>query len=399
MLLIGSSGMKVYFAPNGIGLGHVGRCLPVARRLKENGAEVVFSTYREGIGYVERENFRLIKAPPIGFQVKPDGSVDFTKTAINPGPFLATFTLLKQLNAEIRTIEGFKPDVVVSDSRATPLLAGRLLRIPGICILNQFQPIVPRRKRLLRLSRFADAVTLTVVGKIWTGGNTVLIPDFPQPYTISIGNLTIPKPYRKSVKLIGPILPTKPEDLSAKDEICEKLNLPTDRPTIFAAVSGPTPEKAFVTGVLRRILLEFPEDYEVILSLGYPSADSKPIRHGNVTIYKWVPNRFEYLKACDLVIARAGHGTITQCMCYGKPMILVPTPGHTEQISNAKQAENIGVAKIVLQNRLSREKLLQNVQATLQDKMVERAAEVQEEVLKYDGLENAVQNVTEAAGK
>jgi uncharacterized protein (TIGR00661 family) len=116
--------MKVYFAPNGIGLGHVGRCVPVARRLKENGAEVVFSTYREGIGYVERENFPLIKAPPIGFQVKPDGSVDFTQTAINPGPFLATFTLLKQLNAEIRTIEGFKPDVVVSDSRASPLLAG-----------------------------------------------------------------------------------------------------------------------------------------------------------------------------------------------------------------------------------------------------------------------------------
>ena len=394
-----SSRMKVYFAPNGIGLGHVGRCVPVARRLKENGAEVVFSTYREGVGYVERENFPLIMAPPIGFQVKPDGSVDFTQTAINPGPFLATFTLLKQLNAEIRTIEGFKPDVVVSDSRATPLLAGKLLSIPGICILNQFQPIVPRRKRLLRLSRFADAVTLTLVGKIWTGGNTVLIPDFPQPYTISIGNLTIPKPYQKSVKLIGPILPKKPEELPAKEEICEKLHLPTGRPTIFAAVSGPTAEKTFVTGVLKRILLGFPEDYEVVLSLGYPSAESKPVRHGNVTIYNWVPNRFEYLKACDLVIGRAGHGTITQCMCYGKPMILIPTPGHTEQISNSKQAENIGVAKIVLQNRLSKEKLLQNVQAILQGEMVERAAEVQEEVLKYSGLENAVQNVIEAAQK
>jgi UDP-N-acetylglucosamine:LPS N-acetylglucosamine transferase len=86
-------------------------------------------------------------------------------------------------------------------------------------------------------------------------------------------------------------------------------------------------------------------------------------------------------------------------MCYGKPMILVPTPSHTEQISNAKQAENIGVAKIVLQNRLSKEKLLQNVQATLQSEMVQRAAEVQKEVLKYDGLENAVQNVMDAVGK
>jgi UDP-N-acetylglucosamine--N-acetylmuramyl-(pentapeptide) pyrophosphoryl-undecaprenol N-acetylglucosamine transferase len=391
--------MKVYFAPNGIGLGHVGRCVPVARRLRENGARVVFSTYREGIKYVERENFPLIEAPPIGFQVKPDGSVDFRQTAINPGPFLASFTLTRQVNSEVRTIEGFKPDVVVSDSRASPLLAARLLGIPRVCILNQFQPIVPRRERLLRLARFADAVTLTLVGKTWTSGNTVLIPDFPQPYTISIGNLTIPKPYRKKVKLIGPILPMKPKELPAREEICESLKLPTDRPIVFAAVSGPTSEKAFVIGVLRRILLEFPEDYEIIMSLGYPSADNKPIRHGNVTIYKWVPNRFEYLKACDLVIGRAGHGTITQCMCYGKPMILVPTPGHTEQICNAKQAESIGIARIVLQNRLTREKLLQIVQETLQDKMVKRAVEVQGEALRHDGLENAVQNVIEATRK
>jgi UDP:flavonoid glycosyltransferase YjiC (YdhE family) len=389
--------MKVYFAPNGIGLGHVGRCVPLAKVLKENGAEVVFSTYREGIRYVERESFPLIKAPPIGFQVKADGSVDFRQTAINPGPFLASFTLLKQVNAEIRTIEGFKPDVVVSDSRATPLLAARLLRIPRVCILNQFQPIVPRRRRLLRLARFADVVTLTLISEIWTSGNRVLIPDFPQPYTISIGNLTIPKPYQKNVRLVGPILPTKPKELPARDEIRERLKLPTNKPIIFAAVSGPTSEKAFVTGVLRRILLEFPEDYEIIMSLGYPTADSQPVRHGNVTIYKWVPNRFEHLKACDLVIGRAGHGTITQCMCYGKPMIIVPTPGHTEQISNAKQAENIGVAKIISQNRLSRERLLQTVQASLQSKMVERAVEVQEEVLRYDGLRSAVQNVIEVA--
>jgi UDP-N-acetylglucosamine--N-acetylmuramyl-(pentapeptide) pyrophosphoryl-undecaprenol N-acetylglucosamine transferase len=398
-LFAGNGCMKVYFAPNGIGLGHVGRCVPVARILEEKGAKVVFSTYREGIKYIERENFPLIEAPPIGFQVRPDGSVDFKRTAINPGPFLASFTLLKQVNAEVRTIEHFKPDVVVSDSRATPLLAARVLGIPRVCILNQFQPIVPRRKRLLRLARFADAVTLTLIGRIWTGGNTVLIPDFPQPYTISIGNLTIPKPYRKNVKLIGPILLTKPNELPAREKLREKLKLPTSRPVVFAAVSGPTSEKAFVAGVLRRILLEFPQNYEIIMSLGYPSADSKPIQHGNVTIYKWVPNRFEYLKACDLVIGRAGHGTITQCMCYGKPMILVPTPGHTEQISNAKQAENIGVAKILLQNHLNKERLLQNVQTTLQGKMVERAAEVQKEVLRYDGLENAVKVVTEAAEK
>ena len=391
--------MRVYFAPCGIGLGHVGRCAPIARRLLEKGAHVVFSTYTEGIRYVERERFPLIKAPPIGFQVKADGSIDFRQTAINPGPFLASFTLLKQIDAEVGTIEGFKPDIVVSDSRASSLLAARLLRVPRICILNQFQPIIPRRTHNLRLARFADVVTLTIIGKIWTSGNIVLIPDFPQPYTISVGNLTIPKPYRKNVRLIGPILPTRPDTLPAKEELIRKLNLPNDKPIIFAPLSGPTSEKAFVTGVLRKILLEFPDNYEIIMSFGYPSADNKPIRHGNVTIYKWVPNRFEYLKACDLAIGRAGHGTITQCMCYGKPMILIPTPGHTEQISNAKQAEVIGVAKVMLQDRLNKENLLERIERILRDKMVERAVEVQEEALKHDGLENAVNTVIEVAGK
>jgi UDP:flavonoid glycosyltransferase YjiC (YdhE family) len=390
--------MRVYFAPCGIGLGHVGRCVPIARRLLKKGAHVVFSTYAEGIRYVEREGFPLIKAPPIGFQVKPDGSIDFRQTAVNPGPFLASFTLLKQIDAEVGTIEGFKPDIVVSDSRASSLLAAKLLRVPRICILNQFQPIVPRRTHNLRLARFADVVTLTIIGKIWTSGNIVLIPDFPQPYTISVGNLTIPKPYRKNVRLIGPILPTRPDTLPAKEELIKKLNLPNDKPIIFAPLSGPTSEKAFVIGVLRKILLEFPDNYEIIMSFGYPSADNKPIRHGNVTIYKWVPNRFEYLKACDLAIGRAGHGTITQCMCYGKPMILIPTPGHTEQISNAKQAEVIGVAKVMLQDRLNKEKLLERIEEILRGKMVKRAVEVQEEALKHDGLENAVNSVIEVAG-
>lgn len=377
----------------------MGRVAPIARKLQESGAKLVFSTYTDGINYVRQENFPLIKAPPIGAQVKPDGSIDFRKTAINPGPFLASFMLLNQINAEIRSIEGFRPDVVVSDSRASSLLAADLLGIPRVCILNQFQAIIPRKTHLLHLARFADIVTLTLIGKIWTSVKALLIPDFPQPYTISIGNLTIPKSYSKNVKFIGPIVPKRPNELPTKEELREQLKLPADKPIIFAPLSGPTSEKAFVTGVLRKILLDFPEEYEVIMSFGYPNADNAPMRHGNLTIYKWLPNRFEFLKACDVAIGRAGHGTITQCMCYGKPMVLIPTPGHTEQISNAKQAENIGVAKIVLQERLSKQRMLDKIRESLEKEMVERAKEVQLEALKHDGLENAVKEIITAAEK
>jgi len=389
--------MRVYFAPCGIGLGHVGRVIPIARKLLEKNVEITFSTYRDGIRYIESEKLPLLKAPPIGFQVKPDGSIDFRQTAINPGPFLSSFTVLKQVNAELHFIKRFKPDIVVSDSRLSSLLAARLLRIPRICILNQFQVIIPRRRHNLRLARFADSVTLTLVGKMWTSGNTVLIPDFPLPYTISFGNLNIPKSYRKNVRLIGPILELHPNQLPTQKELRRKLGLSTDKPVIFAPVSGSVKEKAFLTEVLRKILLEFPEDYEVVMSLGDPSRESKPVRYGNVTIYNWIHNRYEFLKACDVVIARAGHGTITQAMSYGKPMILIPPLGHTEQISNSKQTQDLGIAKIILQRDLNKERLLKAIEQNLQDKVLERLRIIQEEVQEYDGLENAVKTITETA--
>jgi UDP:flavonoid glycosyltransferase YjiC (YdhE family) len=388
--------MRVYFSPCGIGLGHVGRCIPIARKLLEMDFEVLFSTYREGVPYIEREGFPLFKAPPIGFKVKPDGTIDFRQTAVNPGPFFSSFTLINQVGAELCAIEEFSPDIVVSDSRVSPLIAARLLGIPRICMLNQFQVIIPRRRRFLRLARLADFIALTLIGKIWTSGNVVLIPDFPQPYTICAGNLNIPKNYRKNVKLIGPILPVRPEELPSQEYLRKKLELPPDKPVIFAPISGSVKERAFFIGILRRILKNFPYDYEIILSLGYPKADIRPTHHGNLTIYKWLPNRFEYLKACDLVISRAGHGTITQCMCYGKPMILVPTPGHTEQISNAVQAKKLGVAMVIQQENLSWSKLLKNVKQILDGDYGERMKNIQSETLKYNGLENAVKIIIES---
>jgi UDP:flavonoid glycosyltransferase YjiC (YdhE family) len=391
--------MRVYFAPCGIGLGHVGRSVPIARKLMKKNAKITFSTYLEGLGYVQKEKLPLIEAPPIGFQVKPDGTIDFRKTAINPGPFLATYTLLKQFNAEVRAIESFAPDIVVSDSRATPLLAAALLGIRRVCILNQFHVMVPRRKHFLRLARFADSMSLTIIGGTWTSANATLIPDFPEPYTISAGNLHIPKQYRKNVMLIGPILPVRPDELPSKDNLRRKLQLPTDKPLIFAPISGPVRERAYLTEILRKILLSFPDRYEIVMSLGYPDSDSKPLRDGNVTIHNWTTNRFEYLKTCDLVIGRAGHGTLTQCMCYGKPMVLVPTPNHTEQIGNAKQAENLGSAKIILQEKLTREKLLAAVEQGLSEDASRRSKEIQDEVAKYDGLENAANIIIDTATK
>jgi len=392
--------MRIYFSPCGIGLGHVGRCIPIARELEKKGAETAFSTYREGLQYLRQEGIPVIEAPPIGFQVKPDGTIDFRQTAANPGPFVASFTLTQQVVAEIEAIKRFRPDLVVSDSRFSPLLAAQLLGIPRISILNQFQIIVPRRSRFLRLAKLADFITLALIGKVWTSGIRVLIPDLPPPYTISMGNLRIPNSYRHRVKLIGPILPLRSDELPTVEKIRSKLGL-GDKLVIFAPISGPPKERAYFTGILRKIFLSFPDDYEVVMSLGYPNSyktsSPNPIRRGNLTVFKWVPNRFEYLKACDLVISRAGHNTLLQSICYGKPMILVPTPSHTEQLNNARRAVELEVAKMVEQTDLSRKTLLNAVREILEnDQTYEKVKRIQEEVSDLNGLEIAVKTILDA---
>lgn len=392
--------MKVQFAPAGIGLGHAGRCVPIAKKLVENNAdtEILFSTYRDGICYTKQEGFAVAEVPPLMFKVLPDGTVDFKRTVANPDLFFASFKLLRQVDAEMRVMQRFEPDVVVSDTRVSPIAAARMLQIPRICILNQFQIIIPRRKHFLRLAKFADIIGLAMIGKLWTTGMHVLIPDFPEPYTLSTGNLRIPKSYQKKVKLIGPIVETRSENLPSKKALRKKLGLDTAKPVIFVPISGPVKEKAYLIGVLRRIFSEFPGDYQVVLSLGFPGSPSDPIRCGNLSIYKWIQNRYEFLKACDLVIARAGHGTVAQALIYGKPMLLIPTPSHTEQYNNARKVRAMGAAEILDQRKLGKASLLEAAEKMLSmEKYAERSKAILDEVGNVDGLSTAAEIIAQVA--
>ncbi len=392
--------MLVEFAPSGVGFGHAGRCIPIAKGLQEIDKEIgiFFSTYLDAVDYVRQEGFLTTEVPSMDFKVKPDGTVDFRRTAMNPGPFVAPFKFLEQIGRELEVMETFRPDVVVSDSRASPLVAAWLLNVPSICILNQFQVIIPRKTHYLRLAKFADAMTLAILGKIWTTGVKVMIPDFPHPYTISTDNLRIPKAYKRRVKLIGPILSISPEELPTKEELRKKLGLHEEKPVIFAPISGPVKERTYFLSMLQRIFTQFPEEFQIIMSLGYPESSRPPIHYGNLSVFRWIPNRFEYLKACDIVVSRAGHGTILQTMCYGKPIILIPTPNHTEQNNNARKAEKLGAALIIEQDKLTKEMLLSAVNSIIGDEcFLDRIEEIREDVSEMDGLKVAIETTLEVA--
>lgn len=381
--------MRVYFGVCGIGLGHIGRCIPIAKELQKKGNQILFSTYKDAFDLVKRENLPLCKAPPIYFAVRPDGGVDFRKTTANPGIF-AVYIFFTQINAEIEFMRGFNPDFVISDSRISSLVAAKLLGIPAITLLNLYKVTIPRERRFLTLARIADGGVLTIVGKAWSLGRKILIPDFPLPYTLSLVNLEIPPRRRKKIMFVGPILPIRPDELPEKKELRKNLGL-DDKPLIFIPISGSANAKKHLIFQLKQILNKLPKNYNVVMSLGQAYSSDKPVKEENITIYPWITNRFEYLKACDLVISRAGLGTLSQAICYGKPLIIVPTPSQTEQKNNAARAQDLGVAKVLKQSELNYENFVSAIQEiTKTNKYLKKAEEIKFRVSKYNALETMI---------
>lgn len=385
--------MRVYFGVCGVGLGHVGRCIPVAKRLRERGDQILFSTYKDACDYVTREHFSLCQAPPISYAVRPDGGVDFRKTTADPGPF-STYIFLTQLRAEITFMRGFHPDFVFSDSRLSSLAAAKLLGIPSVTLLNTYKVTIPRERRFLTLAQIADGGILTIIGESWALGKKILIPDFPLPYTLSLANLEIPPRRRRKIEFIGPVLPVRPEALPEKKVIRQKLGIDDDL-LLYVPISGPAKEKEHISHLLKRLLLKLPENYHVVMSLGHPTASRTPMTAGNVTIYNWLDNRFEYLKACDLVISRAGLGTLSQSICYGKPLVVIPTPSQTEQVNNAQRAMALGVAKVLNQKDLDYTRFTSIIQDVCEtDGYLRQAEKIQQEVSKLDAVETMVRVIT-----
>ena len=383
--------MKVYFGACGVGLGHVGRCAPIAKLLMKKGFDVLFSTYGEACNYMDHEGLPFMEAPPIYFAVREDGGVDFRKTTAYPGAF-SIFIFLNQVSTEIKYIRGFRPDIVVSDSRASTIAAAKLLGVPVLTVLNLYHASVPRVKRFLNLSRIADGGIMTVVGQLWNAGEEILVPDFPSPYTLSEENLVIPPRRKNNVRLIGPILPVRPKELPSKEVLRQQLRL-SGKPVIFVPISGPTKEKEYFTANILNILSKFTDDYEVVVSLANLNNDLPPRREGKVTIYNWLPNRFEYLKACDVVISRAGLGTITQSICYGKPSLIVPTPSHTEQQNNSRRAEELGVAKVLNQQELDYDAVISCIKELLEEGFTDKAEWLRRAISMFDGTDTMVETI------
>ena len=358
-------GSRIYLSPCGIGLGHVGRILPIANELERNGAEVMFSTYLDGVEYVRSQGFPVVKSPAIDFSSDSTGRVDLKATTLTHG-IEALPKFMQQITAEIEYMKAFKPNVVVSDSRLSTVIAAKLLGLPVALIINQFRLMVPMEGVHRNISRLVDGSLMTLLGRGWGSSDVIIIPDFPPPYTICLDSLRIPKQYEEKVKFVGFILEKKPEEVR-EEKVRKMVGAEDEDKLIYAAISGPSREKNPLIKILKLTFKEFPQGFKIILSMGIPDGGSESNTEGSLTMIPWVQERFQYIKASDIVVCRGGHNTIMQAISYQKPSIIIPTPNHTEQYANARRASELGLAKTIHQEETNRKTLMVSVKQLLSD--------------------------------
>jgi UDP:flavonoid glycosyltransferase YjiC (YdhE family) len=100
----------------------------------------------------------------------------------------------------------------------------------------------------------------------------------------------------------------------------------------------------------------------------------------------------ELFEMADLVVARAGHSTIGQCIDLAKPAVLVPIHNHPEQIGNAEKFAKLGLGREIRPERLTLGNLAEAVRECIGDPSYRRRMdEVSELSRRYDGVERTTE--------
>jgi len=360
--------MKVYFSVMGIGLGHISRCLAITKHLQKEDVNCVFSSFGKASDVAKEEGFKSYKSKSLMWNQTSEETVDFENT------FLNGLLIFKQMGEHFRDerkrIIKEKPDVVVADSRYSIIPASKVAKAPRIYITNQPTVFLPKPQKtasgiIYPLQKISNWFNYRVL----SGQDKILLPDFPQPYSISKKQMDFdraPKKFKKKINFVGPIASNRPENIKKSDvtEVCKKYNVKPGK-FIYIAFSGP----GKIRKEIRDAIFDLFQDYEIPAVMGMGNiGDFKIHKKGNLMLVDgWIKERGELLEGCSTVISRAGLSTLSEIVAFGKNTIVIPQSNQPEQESNALGIESLGIAKKIEPDNIDKnilKKEIENLQSS-----------------------------------
>ena len=382
---------KIYFAVFGSGLGHATRMLDLAELLRSSGDNILYSCSGQGLSYLRTRVSRAetVECPSLDVEWTEEGSFSSRGFLVHFPQMLRSFT--NQVAFEAESIAKFDPKVIVSDSRLSPVFAGRLRSRPVITMLNQFKVTLPPRYRGGALGTLYERIAGNVLGLLWSLSDQVLLTDLPPPYTIGEANVA-GTDLTRIVKYVGFTTPS----LEVSEERLQKARdvLGFDkRPLVFFQISGPDATKKRFYDIALKSASALSARYKVVVSMGLLGGSGEPRGLADGTLlYDWCPIKDELFLLSEVLVARAGHRTIGQCIDAGKPAVLVPIHNHSEQLGNAEKFQRLGLGIDILPQDLDPEGLTAAVDSCMRDPKFRKNLDAVGQVSKrYRGIEKCAE--------
>jgi UDP-N-acetylglucosamine--N-acetylmuramyl-(pentapeptide) pyrophosphoryl-undecaprenol N-acetylglucosamine transferase len=304
--------MKLFFAGGGT-LGPVTPLLAVMQeiRKKRPDAECVFVGTPSGPErlLVEGAGFRFVAfdAPKL-------------RRYLSPRTLLLPFTLAAAVARAIGLIGRERPDVVVGAGGYVSVPIGIAARLRGARLLIHQQDVIPSLSNRL-LSPLADAVTVTFERSLG---------DYPKRKTALIGN---------PVRAIF--------EAADRARGLQRLGLSGERPVVLALGGGTG--SVFLNDLVARSAEGLNGSCDLVHLTGLEKDDAPAPRLDRPERYRRLPfagpEIADYFAAADLVVARAGLGTLTELAALSKPVVIVPIKG-THQEANAAYVVERGAGRI-----------------------------------------------------
>jgi len=311
--------------------GHVFPAISIANAIREidPNANILFVG---ALGKIEME-----KVPAAGYKIigLPVAGLQRRLTTKN---ISFVYKLINSLKISRKIIKDFKPDVVVGVGgyASGPVL--RIANIKGIPTLIQEQNSYAGITNKL-LAKKAKKICVAYEG---------METYFPKNKILLTGN-----PVRQDLL----------DKIGSRKEAISHFELESGRKTVLV-IGGSLGARTVNQSVIGDIEKIGKSDFQLLWQTGkYYYEEAKKVTdesgYKNIKVLDFITRMDMAYAAADIIISRAGAGTISELCLVGKPVILVPSPNVAEdhQTKNAMALVNKNAA-IMIRDIDAREKLI-----------------------------------------
>ncbi len=329
--------MRVIVAAAGTA-GHINPGLAIANKIKEQekDSEIIFIGTTRGL-----ENDLV---PRAGYELKTIEAYGLNKK-LSIDNFKKIYKTLNSTKKARKIIREFKPDVIVG--------AGGYICGPVVW--------AAKKEKIPVVLHESNAFPGKAVKMLAKNSETVLISFEEARNRI-----------QNAKKIVYTGTPVKIEKknytIEQKNKILNEIGLSETLPSIliFGGSQGAQKINEAIIGIITKKLNQKyqiiwatgPKQFEIIeKELTNKKLDINNIR--NAKIVPYIYNMEEMMNISDVIVSRSGAMTITEISNLGKPSILIPLPNVSQnhQLYNAKVLENVGAAKIILNDELNENNL------------------------------------------